>query len=74
MTGLQNGGAIGSIMVKSNVITTLTELTGNVVSAGDGRMFNEYDGFPSDEFFAVLLDSMANSSYDMVAYLLGDGQ
>jgi hypothetical protein len=37
-------------------------------------MFNEYDGFPSDEFFAVLLDSMARSSHHMVAYLLGDGQ
>jgi hypothetical protein len=37
-------------------------------------MFNEYDGFPSDEFFAVLLDCMANSSADMVIFLLGDGQ
>jgi hypothetical protein len=37
-------------------------------------MFNIYDGFPSDEFFAVLLDCMANSSHHMVAYLLGDGQ
>ena len=37
-------------------------------------MFNEYDGFLSDEFFAVILDCMANSSHHMVAYLLGDGQ
>jgi len=37
-------------------------------------MFNEYDGFPNDDFFAVLLDCMANSSADMVAFLLGDGQ
>jgi len=37
-------------------------------------MFNEYDGFPSDDFFAVLLGCMASSSADMVAYLLGDGQ
>jgi len=37
-------------------------------------MFNEYDGFPSDEFFAVLLDCMVNSSAQMVAFLLGDGQ
>jgi len=37
-------------------------------------MFNKYDGFLSNEFFAVLLDCMANSSYDMVDYLLGNGQ
>ena len=32
------------------------------------------NGFPSDEFFAVLLDCMASSSHYMVAFLLGDGQ
>jgi hypothetical protein len=37
-------------------------------------MFNEYPGFPSDEFFAVLLGCMARSSADMVYFLLGDGQ
>jgi hypothetical protein len=37
-------------------------------------MFNEYAGFPSDEFFAVLLDCMARSSADIVYFLLGDGQ
>jgi len=37
-------------------------------------MFNEYDGLINDGFFTVLLGCMANSSHDMVAFLLGDGQ
>jgi len=37
-------------------------------------MFNEYAGFPNDEFFTVLLHCMASSSADMVYFLLGDGQ
>jgi hypothetical protein len=37
-------------------------------------VFNEYDGLINDGFFAVLLDCMANSSADMVIFLLGDGQ
>jgi len=37
-------------------------------------MFNEYAGFPSDDFFAVLLGCMMCSSADMVYFLLGDGQ
>jgi hypothetical protein len=39
LIGLQSGGAVGSTVVgKSSGITTLTELTGNVASAGDGLM------------------------------------
>jgi hypothetical protein len=37
-------------------------------------MFNEYAGFPNDDFFALLLGCMASSSADMVYFLLGDGQ
>jgi hypothetical protein len=37
-------------------------------------MFNAYAGFPNDEFFAVLLDSVENSSIHMASFLLGYGQ
>jgi len=37
-------------------------------------MFNVYDGCLNYRFCIVLLDCLENSSYDMVYFLLGEGQ
>jgi hypothetical protein len=36
-------------------------------------MFNQYPGHVSDAFFD-LLETYANDDWDMICYLLGDGQ
>jgi|APCry1669189034_1035192.scaffolds.fasta_scaffold24574_5 hypothetical protein len=37
-------------------------------------MFNRYDDVYSSEFFGSLLDQVKEHGYDLLAYLLGDGQ
>jgi hypothetical protein len=37
-------------------------------------MFNRYDDVYSSEFFSSLLDQVKEYGYDLLAYLLGDGQ
>jgi hypothetical protein len=37
-------------------------------------MFNRYDDVYSGEFFNALLDQVKEYGYDLLAYLLGDGQ
>jgi hypothetical protein len=37
-------------------------------------MFNRYDDVYNGEFFNWLLDCIKDNSYDLLAYLLGDGQ
>ena len=37
-------------------------------------MFNRYDDVYSSEFFNSLLDQVKDYGYDLLAYLLGDGQ
>jgi hypothetical protein len=38
------------------------------------KMFNRYDDVYSGEFFNSLLDQVKEYGYDLLAYLLGDGQ
>jgi hypothetical protein len=42
----------------------------------EGRltMFNRYDDVYNGEFFNHLLDCVKDYGYDLLAYLLGDGQ
>jgi hypothetical protein len=37
-------------------------------------MFNRYDDVYSSEFFGSLLDQVKEHGYDLLCYLLGDGQ
>jgi len=38
------------------------------------KMFNRYDDVYSGEFFNSLLDQVKEHGYDLLCYLLGDGQ
>jgi hypothetical protein len=38
------------------------------------KMFNRYDDVYSSEFFGSLIDQVKEHGYDLLAYLLGDGQ
>jgi hypothetical protein len=57
-----NGAAL------SYLLATLTTSTTGI------KMFNRYDDVYSGEFFDSLLDQVKEHGYDLLCYLLGDGQ